>query len=287
LAPIFTTSRAGSSATTVDLAWQGELAQEVGRSLPPRPFVYDRRMSIESERDLIGLKRAGRVVAATLRKLEAAVRPGVATGDLDALCARLLADAGGCAAPKRDYGFPGSLCISVNDEAVHGVPGARVLERGDLVKLDLVAELGGYVADAAVTVAVPLASPAALRLATCARRAFERALPQIRAGARISQIGRAVEREARRSGFTVLRELCGHGVGRAIHEAPDIPNVGGAPGVLTEGLVIAVEPIVGAGGWRTATADDGWTVRTADGSLAAHYEHSLVVTRAQPIVLTA
>jgi len=246
-------------------------------------------MSIESSRDLIGLRRAGRTVAMVLRRLQAEVRPGVTTRAIDALCDRLLAERGARHAPRDHYGFPGAICVSVNDEAVHGVPGERVIRAGDLVKLDLVVEQDGYVADAAVTVVVSPASPQAERLAKCARRAFERALPEIRAGRRIAQLGRAIERETRRSGFTVLRELCGHGVGRAIHEPPEIPNFAdpGCHGVLTEGLVIAVEPIIGCGGWRTRLGDEGWTIHTADGSLAAHHEHTLVVTRGAPIVLTA
>jgi methionyl aminopeptidase len=247
-------------------------------------------MSIGSERDLEGLRRAGRTVAELLRQLEAAVRPGIATAELDALCERLLAERGARHAPRHRYGFPGSICISVNDEAVHGVPGARVIRAGDLVKLDLVAEQDGYVADAAVTVAVPPASVAAQRLAACARRAFARALPEIRAGRRIAHVGRAIEREVRRAGFSVLRELCGHGVGRDVHEPPEVPNFADPEnrGVLGEGLVIAVEPIIAGGGsCRVREAGDGWTLRTADGSLAAHHEHTLVVTRGAPILLTA
>ncbi|HZR84774.1 MAG TPA: type I methionyl aminopeptidase [Candidatus Binatia bacterium] len=246
-------------------------------------------MSIESEDDLRGLRRAGRIVALILRRLSAEVRPGRATGELGDLCEALLADHGARHAPRDRFGFPGAICISVGDEAVHGVPGGRTIRAGDLVKLDLVVAKDGYVADAAVTVAVPPVAAVARRLATCAARAFARALPEIRAGARISHVGRAIEREARRSGFSVLRDLCGHGVGRDVHEAPAIPNFADPTNrdCLTEGLVIAVEPILASGGDAVVQDGDGWTIRTADGSLAAHHEHTLVVTRGAPIVVTA
>jgi len=246
-------------------------------------------MSIESERDLSALKRIGRIVGLILNELRAHVRPGVTTAELDQRCAELLAHYAARSAPRVEYGFPGNICISVNDEAVHGVPGARTVRAGDLVKLDLVAEKGGYVADAAITVAVPPVSPVQRQLVKCARRAFQRAADVIQAGRRIAEIGKAVESEVRRNGFAVIRQLTGHGVGRATHEEPPVPNFAAAwsTGTLTEGLVIAVEPIIAAGSGDIVDAPDGWTVMTADGSLAAHYEHTLVVTRDRPIILTA
>jgi methionyl aminopeptidase len=246
-------------------------------------------VSIESSDDLIGLGRAGRTVATMLRRLRTAVRPGITTGEIGDACDRLLFASDARHAPRERYGFPGAICVSVNEEAVHGVPRDRVIRAGDLVKLDLVVEQNGYFADAAVTVAVPPASPLALGLVACARRALARALGEVRAGRRIARIGETIEREVRRSGFTVLPELCGHGVGRDIHEPPEIPNFADPHrrDVLTEGLVIAVEPIIGCGGWRTRLDPDGWTIRTADGSLSAHSEHTVVVTRGAPIVLTA
>jgi methionyl aminopeptidase len=216
-------------------------------------------MSIESERDLHSLRRIGRIVGLVLRDLQAQVRPGVTTAELDRLCAALLASHGAGSAPQRLYGFPGAICISVNEEAVHGVPGERRIGAGDLAKLDLVAERDGYIADAAITVTVPPVTTAHRQLAKCARRAFEQACAGIQAGRRIADIGRAVEGEARRCGFVVIRELGGHGVGRAIHEPPHIPNFpdGRDRTVLTDGLAIAVEPIIAAGSGqlsRRATA---------------------------------
>ena len=187
------------------------------------------------------------------------------------------------------YRFPGAVCISINDEIVHGVPGARVVMPGDLVKLDLTAEKDGYMADAAVTVAVPPASDLATRLAQCAQRAFERAMRVAQARKRVCDIGAAVETEVRRSGFSVVRELCGHGIGRTIHEPPQIPNYADTRNRLrlNEGLVITVEPIIAAGGGAAYQAADGWTMKTVDRSLAAHYEHTLVITRGAPLLLTA
>jgi methionyl aminopeptidase len=246
-------------------------------------------MSIGDERDLIGLQRAGRTVAATLAALRQEVRIGVTTAELDARCAQLLAQHGARSAPQIFYNFPGTICISVNDEAVHGVPGARAVCAGDLVKLDLVVEQDGYVADAAITVAVPPVAAEAQRLSHCARRALQLALPSIRAGRRINDVSRAIENEVRRQGFSVIPALCGHGVGRAIHEEPAVPNHADARNrdVLTEGLVIAVEPIIAAGSGEVFEDEDGWTIRTADGEWSAHHEHTIVVTRGAPIVLTA
>jgi methionyl aminopeptidase len=246
-------------------------------------------MSIESQRDVAGLQRIGRIVGTILRELESRVRAGVTTAELDWICAQLLAEHGARSAPPMYYGFPGSLCISVNEEVVHGVPGSRSLAAGDLVKLDLVAEKEGYIADSAATVAIPPVAPAARALARCARRAFQRALPVIRAGRRIADIGHAIEREVRRCGFRVVRELAGHGVGRAIHEEPSVPNFGDPSDrrLLTEGLVLAIEPIVAAGSGQVVEGRDGWTIRTVDGGLAAHHEHTLIVTRGHPLILTA
>lgn len=192
-------------------------------------------------------------------------------------------------APRHFYGFPGDSCISVNDEAVHGIPGSRVLQAGDLVKLDVVAEKDGYMADAAITVGVPPVSDVDRRLMACARAAFGQAMRVARAGNRVCDIGRAVDAEVKRHGFAVLTDLAGHGIGRAIHEPPVVPNHYDwrARQVLTEGLVIAVEPMVAVGNGRVVEDRDGWTIRTADGSMVAHYEHTIVITSGRPVLLTA
>jgi methionyl aminopeptidase len=187
------------------------------------------------------------------------------------------------------YGFPGVNCISLNDEAVHGIPGTRALQDGDLVKLDVTIEKDGFMADAAITVPVGEVTEERRLLVECAERAFAKAMLVARAGFRVSEIGRVVEREVRRSGFSVIRDLTGHGIGRTIHEEPRVPNYPDpeANQVLTEGLVITVEPIIAAGSGRAFVARDNWTVVTADHRPSAHYEHTLVITKGAPVLLTA
>lgn len=246
-------------------------------------------MSIDSEKDLEGLRRIGRIVQMALAAMKKRVQAGITTAELDEIGAEVLARHGARSAPALVYDFPRSICISVNDEAVHGIPGDRVLAPGDLVKLDTTAEKDGYMADAAVTVAVPPSPARARQLAACAQAAFFQAMKAARAGNRVNDIGRAVEAEVKRHGFSVLRDLSGHGIGRSIHEEPSVPNFYDpySRQVLTEGLVLAVEPIIAAGARRTVTDRDGWTIRTSDGSLAAHFEHTIVITRGRPILLTA
>ena len=197
--------------------------------------------------------------------------------------------AGATSAPAKVYRFPGHNCISVNDEAVHGIPGKRMLRDGDLLKLDVTVEKDGFMADAAETVVIGEGSREATRLAACAERAFHKAMLVARAGFRVFEIGRVVEREVRRDGFSVIRELGGHGIGRTIHEPPRVPNYPdrAARDVLCEGMVITIEPIIAAGNGQTVLDKDGWTVRTADRRPAAHYEHTIVLTRGRPLVLTA
>jgi methionyl aminopeptidase len=246
-------------------------------------------MSIESADDWKGLRRVGRIAHLTLDAMEAQVRPGISTAELDAVAARVFTAHGARSAPAVEYGFPKTVLISVNDEVVHGIPGPRRLAAGDLVKLDVTVEKDGYVADAARTVIVASGSDLAQRLAACARAAFASALAVARAGTKVNEISRAVESEVRRRGFTVVRGLTGHGVGRAIHEPPSVPNHYDPwqRDLLTDGLVLTIEPIISAGSERIRQDPDGWTMRTSDGSLSAHYEHTLVVTRDRPIMLTA
>jgi methionyl aminopeptidase len=246
-------------------------------------------MSIESARDWTGLKHVGRIVRLTLDALAQEVRPGVSTTELDEAAKGVVRRHGARSAPALVYGFPGTVLISVNDEVVHGIPGPRRLQRGDVVKLDVTLEKEGYVADAARTVIVEEGTDAARRLVACAEAAFEAGLAVARAGTRVNEVGRAVEREVKRAGFSVVHGLTGHGVGRTIHEPPCVPNQYDPwqRDVLTEGLVLTIEPLISMGRGAAVTADDGWTVRTRDGSLAAHHEHTLVITRAAPVLLTA
>lgn len=246
-------------------------------------------MSIESHGDWTGLRHVGHITHLTLDALEQQVRPEITTADLDGVAASVFAQHGARSAPALVYGFPGTVLISINDEVVHGVPGPRRIERGDLVKLDVTVEKGGYVADAARTVLVESGTDLAQRLRACAAAAFKAALLVARAGNRVNSIGRAVEQEVRRRGFVVIRSLAGHGVGRTIHEPPSVPNYYDPrqPDVLTDGLVLTIEPIISAGSDQIVEAQDGWTVRTRDGSLSAHHEHTIVITRSRPVILTA
>jgi methionyl aminopeptidase len=246
-------------------------------------------MTVRSDEELEGLRAAGRLAAEVLRAMRAAVRPGISTGELDAIAERRLRAAGGRSAPALVYGFPGTTCISVGDEVVHGVPGGRRLGAGDVVKLDVTVEKDGYMADTACTVVVGETGGRAVRLAAAARAAFAAGVRQARPGAPVARIGRAVEEESRRRGFAVIRELSGHGIGRTIHEPPRVPNYDD-PRVrqrLEEGAVITIEPLLSTGSGEVYTAADGWTVRTADRALSAHHEHTVVVTRGGPLLLTA
>lgn len=246
-------------------------------------------MSIESPKDLEGLVAAGKVVRMALDAMREQVRSGITTGELNEIAGKVFRQNGARSAPKLVYGFPGEACISVNDEAVHGIPGDRVLCDGDLVKLDVTIEKDGYMADAAVTVAVPPVSDLKRRLLECARSAFYRALRSAKAGERVNEIGRTVEAHVRKAGFSVIRELAGHGIGRLIHEEPTVPNYYDLTQRrrLTEGLVITIEPIIAARRPAVVEERDGWTIRTADRSPSAHYEHTIVITRGRPMILTA
>ncbi len=246
-------------------------------------------MSVSTPDELRALKAAGKVVADTIRAMRRALAPGVSTAELDAIAARVFARAGARSGPQLDYGFPGTTCISVNDEAVHGIPGRRRLRAGDLVKLDVTAELDGFYADSCRSVFVGKARPRTVRLVRTAERALARGLEVATSGTPLNAIGDAVERTVHDAGFAVCDGLMGHGIGRRIHEAPDVPNeydpLLGQP--LTEGLVITIEPLVAEGGPAVHLASDGWTVRTSDGSASAHVEHTIVVRDGAPLVLTA
>ena len=246
-------------------------------------------MSINGPEELAGMRAAGAVVCLMLSAMKSAVRPGITTAELDEVGAGVMRQHGARSAPTLVYGFPGVNCISVNEEAVHGIPGKRALREGDLVKLDVTVEKNGFMADAAMTVPVGEVSEERRRLAECAERAFAKAMLVARAGFRVSEIGRAVEREVRRSGFSVLRDLGGHGIGHTIHEEPRVPNFADpeANQILTEGLVITVEPIIAVGSGRSFVAPDKWTIITSDHSASAHYEHTLVITKGEPMLLTA
>jgi len=246
-------------------------------------------MTIKSESDLASMRAVGKLVGQALREMRAAARPGITTEQLDDVGAAFLRRRGARSAPQLTYDFPGFNCISVNDEVVHGVPSARMLRPGDVVKIDVTAELDGFIADAAITVIIPPITASARHLARCARAAFNRALSVAVAHARIAELGRAVESEVERWGHAVVHDMCGHGVGLALHEAPSVPNFFSpfTPGRLDEGLVIALEPIICETPSGVVEDADGWTIRTVTGCLAAHYEHTIVIRGGRAEILTA
>jgi methionyl aminopeptidase len=248
-----------------------------------------RAMTIRSDDELAALRAVGRIAAEALEAMRRSVRPGVTTAEIDAVARGVFERQGARSAPEMVYQFPGATCISVNDEVVHGVPGPRALEPGDVVKLDVTIEKNGYMADTACTVIVEPRSPESRRLASCAKQAFEAALSVARAGQPIYRVGQVVEAMVRQQGFSVIPQLCGHGIGRTIHEPPEVPNAfdPNHRGLFEEGMVLTIEPIIAAGIGRTKKAKDGWTLKTIDQSLAAHFEHTLAITRGRPVVLTA
>jgi methionyl aminopeptidase len=245
-------------------------------------------VSTDDPTEIAGLKGAGRAVAATLRELRRHVRPGVTTGELDDVAARTMARHGARSAPRLVYDFPGAICISVDDEAVHGIPGPRRLREGQLVKLDVTVERDGFFADAAVSVPVGRVKPGVSRLVATAQSALNEALAAVRPGMTNAELGGIVEAAVERRGARVLRELTGHGIGRTIHEPPNVANVAGGREPLTDGLVLTIEPIIAAGAGEVHVMPDRWTVCTDDGSVSAHAEHTIVVRDgASPLILTA
>ena len=245
-------------------------------------------MTVRNDAERGGMAAVGRLVGEALRTMAAAVAPGVTTAELDEVGARFMRGQGAESAPQAIYDFPGFCCISVNDEVVHGVPGPRKLAAGDLVKLDVTARLDGYIADAAVT--VPVGEVAAPHRALCdaARAAFERALPLVMPGQRVADVGRVIDAEVRGRGFAVVREVAGHGVGRTIHEPPDVLNYFNPHqrDRFEDGQVVAIEPIITVSQTRLIEDSDGWTLRTRNGVFAAHYEHTVLVTAGGPQLLT-
>ncbi|MFO8143716.1 MAG: type I methionyl aminopeptidase [Dehalococcoidales bacterium] len=243
---------------------------------------------IKSEREVAIMRQAGRIVAIVLQILGREIKPGMKTRDLDNMASREIEKLGAIPSFKGYHGFPASVCVSVNDEIVHGIPGERVLREGDIVSLDFGSIYNGFQGDAAVTVGVGDIGPEARRLLDATRESLEAGIARAYAGARLGDISAAVQQSAESKGYSVIREYTGHGIGRQMHEDPQIPNFGqpGTGPVLKKGMVLAIEPMVSMGDWHTRIGDDGWTVYTADGSLAAHFENTIAVTDAEPEVLT-
>lgn len=238
--------------------------------------------------DVEKLRRCGLIVADMLDRLCAEVKVGVTTLDLDQMAGEMIAEAGALSAPRKVYNFPGNICLSLNDEAVHGIPSDRAIKPGDVVKVDVTVESEGWITDACRTVLVGPIDPQASALARCSETALIKALSLARHGRAIWEIGLAIETVVKKSGFKVLRQLCGHGVGKSIHEAPVVPNFYDRrySDRLKAGMVITIEPILAMSTEEIVTDPDGWTLRTKDGSLSTHFEHSLLITEREPIILT-
>jgi len=235
------------------------------------------------------MRGAGRIVAKVLEELSACVVPGVTTGELDRIAEALIRKMGGVPSFKGYLGYPASICTSVNEEIVHGIPGSRALVEGDILSLDVGAIWRGYQGDAAITVGVGRISPLAERLIEATRAALSAGIGAVRAGARLGDISHTIEQAARSAGFEVVREYGGHGIGQRMHEPPRIPNWGpaGHGPVLKAGMTLALEPMLTTGGFETRQLADHWTVVTADGSLAAHFEHTVAVTEEGAEILTS
>jgi methionyl aminopeptidase len=234
------------------------------------------------------MRAANELVADVLVALRGQVAPGVTTGALDACAERLVREAGAVPAFKGYHGFPATLCISVNEEVIHGIPGPRAVQPGDIVSIDLGVVLDGFFGDAAITVPVGEIVPGAATLLRVTEESLYLGIEQAKIGGRVSDIGQAVQRHVEAHGFSVVREFVGHGVGRALHEDPQVPNYGpgGRGPRLTEGMTLAIEPMVAMGKSAVKVLGDGWTAVTRDRSLAAHFEHTIAVTAAGPVILT-
>jgi methionyl aminopeptidase len=234
------------------------------------------------------MRRSGKVTSRVLTDLMRAVRPGMSTAELDELAERGIRSAGGVPTFKGYNGFPASICASVNEEVVHGIPGSRILHEGDLLSIDIGTTLDGYVSDSAVTVPVGNISQSARRLLEVTQECLTIGIAEMQRGNHVGDIGAAVQAHAEAHGYGVVRELVGHGVGRAMHEEPQVPNYGQRrTGMeLRQGLVLALEPMITLGGPSVRILGDGWTVVTADGKLAAHFEHTVAVTDGGPKILT-
>ncbi len=244
---------------------------------------------VKSRRELDIMRRAGALVGRCLGELRAEVRPGLTTGRLDELAEDLILRCGGRPAFKGYRGFPASICTSINEQVVHGIPGSRVLQEGDIISVDLGVIVDGFYGDAAITVPVGQADAEVLELLEVASGSLQAAIDSVRPGARLGDVSNAVQVYAESRGFSVVRDYCGHGIGRSMHEAPEIPNYGpaGLGPMLKPGMTLAIEPMVNLGGHEVSLDLDGWTVVTADGSRSAHFEHTVAVTEDGSEVFTA
>jgi len=244
---------------------------------------------IKSAREIACMREAGRIWAKVMEELKLKIGPGMKTEELDRIATEEVTRLGAKPSFKGYRGFPASLCVSVNNEIVHGIPGKRVLEEGDIVSLDFGAIYDGFHSDAAVTVGIGEISPEAAKLMAVTEGSLRAGIAAARSGARLGDVSAAIQRYAEAGGYSVVREYTGHGIGREMHEEPQVPNFGlpGQGPLLKKGMALALEPMLNTGDWRTKVGDNKWTVSTSDGSLSAHFEHTIAITDGEPEVLTA
>jgi methionyl aminopeptidase len=250
---------------------------------------WERILIIQSQADMKGMLNAGQVVARILKQMGEAARPGMTTAELDALGANLLKKEGALSAPMVSYQFPAFTCISINEEAAHGIPGDRVIQVGDLVNIDVSAVLDGYIGDTGATFPMHPITPQKQKLVDVTRQALEVGIGAATAGRPVGEIGKAVEAFVRKNGLAIIKDLPGHGVGHKLHEPPQVPNFprrDAMKTVMQEGMVFTIEPFVSTRAQHIMTMPDGWTLRTRDGSLACQYEHTVVITKGRPLLLT-
>jgi methionyl aminopeptidase len=242
----------------------------------------------KSYQELQMMRKAGRIAAQAMRALRMAIKAGVTTEELSNIAESFILEKGGRPAFKGYRGFPASICISVNDEVVHGIPGKKVLKEGDIVGIDLGVEYEGYYGDIAATFPVGKVDAEAKRLIEVAKEALKVGISQCQVGNHLFDISAAIQEVVEKNGFSVVRQFVGHGIGKSLHEDPQVPNYGerGKGPLLESGMTFALEPMVNAGGWEVEVLSDGWTVVTADGSLSAHFEHTVAVTDKGPWILT-
>ena len=247
-------------------------------------------IELKSAREIGLMRRAGHILAEVMERLGLSVKPGMSTLEIDEDVEEFIRAKGAIPAFKGYRGFPATVCISINDEVVHGIPSAhRRIKEGDIVGLDLGCIVEGYYADSAFTLAVGDVPPQVQKLLDVTRESLDRAIDECRPGRRLSDVSHAVQSHVEAGGFAVVRAFVGHGIGRALHEDPQVPNFGdpGRGPQLRPGMVLAIEPMVTMGSWEVRILDDGWTAVTRDGSLAAHFEHTIAITDAEPEVLTS
>ncbi len=244
---------------------------------------------LRSPREIERMREAAKVVVFTLKELKKAVKPGVSTKDLDDLAARIFREKGAISGSLNYHGYPGHICVSVNEEVVHGIPGSRRLREGDVVKLDVAASLDGFFADSTMTYPVGQVKPDVARLLKVTNEALHRGIDKARPGNRLTDISHAIQKHVETNGFAIVRAFVGHGVGRSMHEPPQVPHFG-APHqgpILRPGMVLAIEPQVNMGTPEITILDDHWTAVTKDGKYSAHFEHTVAITTDGPDILTA